>query len=141
MSTVSAFKTAFKTALDARAGLDGVTVYTSEQTVPDRSREHIVLGDWEATQAHLSMGGAMLQSVRITCRIVIHRPTQEAATARAEALLVEVDAELSVDKNWTVDGAVLDADLVSWSGEEMISADEGRSCEIEFIVEFEDTNA
>ena len=96
MSTVSAFKAAFQTALEARAGLAGVTIYTSEQTVPDRDREHIILGDWEGDQEHHAMGGVMLQSVDITCRIVIHRPTQAAATLRAEALLTEVDTELSL---------------------------------------------
>lgn len=141
MSTVSAFKTAFQTALVARSpALDGVTIYTSEQTVPDRTREHIILGDWEGNQDHYAMGGVMLQEVDITCRIVIHRNTQEAATLRAEALLTEIDNELSTASGWTVGDNVLDADLVSWSGEESISADEGRICEIEFVVRYRDTN-
>jgi hypothetical protein len=140
VSTVTAFKTAFATALEARVGLAGVTIYKSEQTVPDRSREHIILGDWAATQEHYAMGGRMLQDVEITCRILIHRPTQDAATARAEALLSEVDKELSTPLDWTVDGNVLDTDLVRWDGEESISADQGRKCEIEFIVNYRDTN-
>jgi len=140
MSTVTAFKTAFQTALEARVGLAGVTIYLSEQTVPDRNREHIILGDWEGNQEHYAMGGVMLQAVDITCRIVIHRPTQTAATTRAEALLTEVDTELSTPTDWTVGGIVLDTDLVSWSGEESIAADEGRTCEIEFVIRYTDTN-
>ncbi len=140
MSTVTAFKAAFQTALEARAALSGVTIYLSEQTVPDRTREHIILGDWEADQEHHAMGGIMLHTVDITCRIVIHRPTQTAATTRAEALLTEVDTELSTPTDWTVGGIVVDTDLVSWSGEEKIAADEGRICEIEFVVRYRDTN-
>ncbi len=140
MSTVSAFKTAFQTALDAiTPALDGVTIYTSEQTVPDRSREHIILGDWEDDREHYAMGGVMLQTVDITCRIIIHRPTQEAATIRAEAILTEINDYLSTATNWTV-GTTLDVDLVSSSGKESIAADEGRMCEIEFVIRFRDTN-
>ncbi len=140
MSTVSAFKTAFQTALAAiTPGLDGVTIYTSEQTVPDRNREHIILGDWEDDRDHYAMGGVMLQTVDITCRIVIHRPTQEAATIRAEAILTEINDYLSTATNWTV-GSTLDVDLVSSSGTEAISADEGRVCELEFVIRFRDTN-
>ena len=140
MSTVSAFKTAFQTALDAiTPGLDGVTIYTSEQTVPDRSREHIILGDWEGDRDHHAMGGTMLQTVDITCRIVIHRPTQEAATLRAEAIHTEINDYLAIPANWTV-GDTVDVDLVSSSGKERLSADEGRVCEIEFVIRFRDTN-
>ncbi len=139
MSTVSAFKAAFQTALEGLAGLTGVTVYLSEQTVPDRSREHIILGDWDEDREHHAMGGVFLQTVDITCRITIHRPTQDAATLRAEAILTEIKTYLSTATNWTV-GSTLDVDLVSSSGKEAISADEGRVCEIEFVIRFRDTN-
>ncbi len=139
MSTVSAFKAAFQTALEGLAGLTGVTVYLSEQTVPDRNREHIILGDWDEDREHHAMGGVFLQTVDITCRITIHRPTQDAATIRAEAILTEIKTYLSTATNWTV-GSTLDVDLVSSSGKEAISADEGRVCEIEFVIRFRDTN-
>ena len=140
MSTVSAFKSAFQTALEAISpALDGITVYTSEQSAPDTAREHIILGDWEEDREHHAMGGVFLQTVDITCRITIHRPTQDAATLRAEAILTEIKTYLSTATNWTV-GSTLDVDLVSSSGEESISADEGRKCEIEFVIRFRDTN-
>ena len=140
MSTVSAFKTAFKTALDAiTPGLDGVTVYKSEQGVPDLAREHIVLGDWEERRSHHAMGGIMLIETDITCRVTIHKPTQDAATERAEAIMAEITGYIETPTNWTV-GSILDVDLVSSSGEETVNADEGRTCEIEFVISYRDTN-
>ena len=141
MSTATDFKESLQTALQARSpALDGVEIYKTEQTVPDRKREHIILGDWDGAQEHYAMGGVMLQTVDFECRIVIHKPTQDEATSRAEALLKEVDDELSADQNWTLGDTVLDTDLVSWSVKETLDTDEGRVCTIEFVVQYRDTN-
>lgn len=139
--TISAFKVAFKTLLEAEAGLAGVTIHTSDATTGDRDRKNIVLGNAAADYDHYAMGGKMLETTNLTCRILSRATTADAALAEAEGFLEAVAVALTADAaGWTVAGTVLDADLISWETDEHVWAGQGRECEIEFVVQYRQTN-
>jgi hypothetical protein len=137
--TVSDWKAAFKTQLEARGGLAGVEVYDHEVAVPDRAREFIIIGDWEQDDTHFAMGGRFEETVDITGRVVARKPdTAKAARDRALAILKEVKDQLVADAG--TNNTAKDAHFRRARGEERIWADSGRECEIEFTVNVRATN-
>ena len=139
--TISAFKAAFQTLLQGESALDGVTIHLSDETTGDLDRKHIVLGNATAEYDHYAMGGRMLETADLTCSILSRATTAVAALAEAEGILEAVAVALTADPaGWTVAGTVLDADLMGWETDERVWADQGRECEIEFVVQYRQVN-
>lgn len=140
--TVSTFKANLKTQLEARSpALDGVTIFDAELSADEKVREYIVLGDWENVDGHHAMGNLYLEAFDVTCRIITRSVAANAAKVardRAIALLTEVKQQLIDDD--TASGAVLEAHMASSSGTERLWVDQGRECEIEFVINARETN-
>ena len=137
--TVSDWKAAFKTQLEARGGLSGVTVYDSERDTSTLAREHIILGDWDQTDTDHAMGGVVLEEIDVTGRIIVRKP-DTALAARNRALAIEKEIKDQLVADYETSNTVIDARLATSSGEERTWADGGFECEIEFTVTVRATN-
>lgn len=132
--TVSDWKAAFKTQLENRPNLAGVTVYDAEEAMPDTDREAIVLGDWESQNRRLTYTVDQ-ETYTVTGHIRIWKPdTAAAARDRAIAVLTEVKDTLTDDPDT---GVVFDTLFAGYTAEERLWADQGRVCTIEFTIDVE----
>ena len=133
--TVSDWKAAFKSDLEARVGLSGVTVYDAEQTLPETDREAIVLGDWTSSSDHLTFT-VDEEKFTVKGRIRIIKPnTAKAARDRAIELINEVKG--TIDADYTASGTVFDAMFSGYDAEEGIWSENGRVCTLDFEIEVE----
>jgi len=133
--TVSDWKAAFKTQLELRGGLTGVTIYDAEENTDNIDREAIIVGDWEATNTRIAFG-VDEESYVVTGEVRIWKPdTALAARNRALALLKEVKDQLVTDSETS--STVFDTMFLGYSAEEGIYADGGRICTLEFTIQVE----
>lgn len=135
MSTFAVFDwlPAFKTQLEARGGLAGVTVSDYEVPEPERDREHIILGNWSQTDTHYDMGSTFLEDIELEGRVTVRKPdTARAARDRALAIVKEVKDQLIADGS--TNATVLDAYISRATGQGLLWADGGYVCVIEFTI-------
>lgn len=127
---------ALRAALRARAGLSGVQV--SAGWVPPTDREYIILGGVpDDSREFATIGAAQVEeSFDIECilQAVVAGggdDSIDAATDRAEALLLEIDEAIG----WppTIDGACRQAYLNSFSFDDGIGPSE-RACRVQFRI-------
>ena len=133
--TVSEWKAAFKTQLEARGLLAGVTVYDAETPLPDTDREAIILGNWETTVTRLTMT-VDNEEYDVACRLRVVKP-DSAKTARDRALVIikEVKDQLYADPDTS--STVFDTLFTGYTAEELVFAENGRLCMIEFSIKVE----
>lgn len=133
--TVSDWKAAFKTLLEARDNLTGVVILDAETPLPDTAREAIVLGDWEATNTRLTFT-VDDESYIVEGSVRIWKP-DSAKTARDRALVVlkEVKDQLVADP--ATSASVFDTLFAGYRAEEDIHSDGGRICTLEFTIQVE----
>ena len=133
------FLDAWKAALDARAGLDGVTVFTAPPgEVPDA--ETIVLYDAEANQDQALMGPTNDERFTVKGVIRVAKPgagedITKSARDRVEAIFAEVEAAVTSDT--TVAATVHNAWISSWKCTQGHGANDDfptRVCQLEFGV-------
>jgi len=131
-STVPVAKAALLTALQARAGLNGVKVIRGKvEDVPDT--EAIAIGPVIGAQRPMTLGGGRRrETYSLSVTIEVRQDKDQAsATDRTYALLAEVENALRADKK--LGGAVDVAQLESWSDVEETS-DTGHSCAITALI-------
>lgn len=123
-STVTAFKAALLSRLQARAGLSGVQV-TYGWPNGQVQRESIMLGGVSGTQEFRTVGATQkMEEYSLTTYITVIREgsgLQQNADERALALMAEVEAELRSDL--TVNNTVLTAQVARFDLEPMASAE------------------
>ncbi len=133
--TISDWKAAFKTQLEARGALSGVTVYDAEQSLPDTDREAIVLGDWTTVTEHLTFS-VDEETNNVTGRIRIIKPdSAKSARDRAVVILKEVKDQITADAE--ASSTVFDSTFMGYTAEEGIWSEGGRVCTFEFEIEVE----
>lgn len=133
--TVSDWKAAFKTELEARPNLSGVAIVDAEQPLPDTAREAIILGDWEAQNRRLTYTVDQ-ETYTVEGRIRVWKPdSAKSARDRAIALLTEVKDQLVADPDTTA--TVFDTLFTGYKATEDVWSDQGRVCVIEFTVDVE----
>jgi hypothetical protein len=120
-TTITAMRAALIALLQARAGLTGVQLGYG---MPSGAlqREHILLGQVEATQEYAAIGTVRkFEDYTVALFISVTREgvQQQEADERALALLAEVDACLR--SNPTVSGTVLTAELARYRMEPLAS--------------------
>lgn len=137
--TVGEFKDQLQTSLRARGGLTGVEVYDYEVNTDNLDREAIVLGDWSGTDRPLTQGpgGTYAEDYDVEGRIITYAPdTAKAARDRGLAIMKEVKDQL--DDDHTVNSKVFFAIFGGMTaGREDLWSDQGRRCELEFVLNVE----
>lgn len=123
-STVTAFKAALLTRLQARAGLSGVQITYGWPTGAVK-RETIMLGGVSGTQVFRTIGATQkMEEYALTVYITVIREgagRQQTCDERALALMAEVESELR--DGITVNNTVLTAELAGFDLEPMASAE------------------
>ena len=137
--TVGEFKDQLRTSLKARGGLAGVEVYDYEVNADDLDREAIVLGDWSGTDQPITQGpgGTYAEEYDVDGRIITYAPdTAKAARDRGLAIMKEIKDQLDADH--TVNAKVFFATFGGMTaGREDIWSEQGRRCELEFVLNVE----
>jgi hypothetical protein len=135
-STLPSLLDKLRTQLVARGGLAGVTVTTVPVGPEDTSREHITFTRADQTE-HWDAMQRRGEEYTVEGMIIIQKPgagnaAGKAAYDRAFALLEEVRSQLATDP--TVNSAVLDCRLTSWSWRPSLTDPPGHVSVVEFTL-------
>ena len=130
--TISDWKAAYVTALEARVGMSGVTVYDADQTLPDTDRESVIVGNWTTNYEHLTFG-TIEETYTVEGMIRIVKPN-DAVTARNRAIAIVAEVKAAVEADWDLSGVVFDSMFLGYEASENIWPENGRVCTIEFTI-------
>jgi len=142
-SVVQTVRSNLKTQLDARSGLNGVTVFKYAPLDQAPKKEMIYIGDANSELEFQSFGSVYEEQIDLKVFVYVLRAGAGDSVAgtvetRAIALANEVLDQLSDDA--TINGAVIVSRMRNMEIENTIS-DEGRICLIEMDIEAEATTS
>ena len=142
-SVVQTVRSNLKTQLDARSGLNGVTVFKYAPLDQAPKKEMIYIGDANSELEFQSFGSVYEEQIDLKVFVYVLRAGAGDSVAgtvetRAVALANEVIDQLSDDA--TINGAVIVSRMRNMEIEYTIS-DEGRICLIEMDIEAEATTS
>tara|TARA_R100001440_G_scaffold73587_1_gene98262 strand:- start:34 stop:477 length:444 start_codon:yes stop_codon:yes gene_type:complete len=142
-SVVQTVRSNLKTQLDARSGLNGVTVFKYAPLDQAPKKEMIYIGDANSELEFQSFGSVYEEQIDLKVFVYVLRAGAGDSVAgtvetRAVALANEVIDQLSDDA--TINGAVIVSRMRNMEIENTIS-DEGRICLIEMDIEAEATTS
>ena len=142
-SVVQTVRSNLKTQLDARSGLNGVTVFKYAPLDQAPKKEMIYIGDANSELEFQSFGSVYEEQIDLKVFVYVLRAGAGDSVAgtvetRAVALANEVLDQLSDDA--TINGAVIVSRMRNMEIENTIS-DEGRICLIEMDIEAEATTS
>ena len=142
-SVVQTVRSNLKTQLDARSGLNGVTVFKYAPLDQAPKKEMIYIGDANSELEFQSFGSVYEEQIDLKVFVYVLRAGAGDSVAgtvetRAVALANEVIDQLSDDS--TINGAVIVSRMRNMEIENTIS-DEGRICLIEMDIEAEATTS
>tara|TARA_R100001510_G_C7613728_1_gene176494 strand:+ start:251 stop:694 length:444 start_codon:yes stop_codon:yes gene_type:complete len=140
-SVVQTVRSNLKTQLDARAGLNGVSVFKYAPLDQAPKTEMIYLGDANSGLEFEAFGSVYEEQIDLKCFVYVLKAGAGDSVAgttetRAIALANEVIDQLSDDA--TINGAVIVSRMRNMTIENTLS-DEGRVCLIEMDIEAEAT--
>ena len=140
-SVVQTVRSNLKTQLDARSGLNGVTVFKYAPLDQAPKTEMIYLGDANSGLEFEAFGSVYEEQIDLKCFVYVLKAGAGDSVAgttetRAIALANEVIDQLSDDA--TINGAVIVSRMRNMTIENTLS-DEGRVCLIEMDIEAEAT--
>mgnify|MGYP001193697073 FL=1 len=140
-SVVQTVRSNLKTQLDARSGLNGVTVFKYAPLDQAPKKEMIYIGDANSELEFQSFGSVYEEQIDLKVFVYVLRAGAGDSVAgtvetRAVALANEVIDQLSDDA--TINGAVIVSRMRNMTIENTLS-DEGRICLIEMDIEAEAT--
>ena len=140
-SVVQTVRSNLKTQLDARAGLNGVSIFKYAPLDQAPKTEMIYLGDANSGLEFQSFGAVYEEQIDLKCFVYVLKAGAGDSVAgttetRAIALANEVIDQLSDDA--TINGAVIVSRMRNMTIENTLS-DEGRVCLIEMDIEAEAT--
>ena len=140
-SVVQTVRSNLKTQLDARSGLNGVTVFKYAPLDQAPKKEMIYIGDANSELEFQSFGSVYEEQIDLKVFVYVLRAGAGDSVAgtvetRAVALANEVIDQLSDDA--TINGAVIVSRMRNMTIENTLS-DEGRVCLIEMDIEAEAT--
>ena len=140
-SVVQTVRSNLKTQLDARAGLNGVSIFKYAPLDQAPKTEMIYLGDANSGLEFEAFGSVYEEQIDLKCFVYVLRAGAGDSVAgttetRAIALANEVIDQLSDDA--TINGAVIVSRMRNMTIENTLS-DEGRVCLIEMDIEAEAT--
>ena len=142
-SVVQTVRSNLKTQLDARSGLNGVTVFKYAPLDQAPKKEMIYIGDANSELEFQSFGSVYEEQIDLKVFVYVLRAGAGDSVAgtvetRAVAIANEVIHQLSDDA--TINGAVIVSRMRNMEIENTIS-DEGRICLIEMDIEAEATTS
>ena len=142
-SVVQTVRSNLKTQLDARAGLNGVSVFKYAPLDQAPKTEMIYLGDANSGLEFEAFGSVYEEQIDLKCFVYVLKAGAGDSVAgttetRAIALANEVIDQLSDDA--TINGAVIVSRMRNMTIENTLS-DEGRICLIEMDIEAEATTS
>jgi len=140
-SVVQTVRSNLKTQLDARAGLNGVSIFKYAPLDQAPKTEMIYLGDANSGLEFEAFGSVYEEQIDLKCFVYVLKAGAGDSVAgttetRAIALANEVIDQLSDDA--TINGAVIVSRMRNMTIENTLS-DEGRVCLIEMDIEAEAT--
>ena len=140
-SVVQTVRSNLKTQLEARAGLNGVSVFKYAPLDQAPKKEMVYLGDANSGLDFEAFGSVYEEQIDLKCFVYVLRAGAGDSVAgtvetRAIALANEVIDQLSDDA--TINGAVIVSRMRNMTIENTLS-DEGRVCLIEMDIEAEAT--
>ena len=140
-SVVQTVRSNLKTQLEARAGLNGVSVFKYAPLDQAPKKEMVYLGDANSGLEFEAFGSVYEEQIDLKCFVYVLRAGAGDSVAgttetRAIALANEVIDQLSDDA--TINGAVIVSRMRNMTIENTLS-DEGRVCLIEMDIEAEAT--
>ena len=140
-SVVQTMRSNLKTQLDARSGLNGVSVFKYAPLDQAPKTEMIYLGDANSGLEFEAFGSVYEEQIDLKCFVYVLKAGAGDSVAgtvetRAIALANEVIDQLSDDS--TINGAVIVSRMRNMTIENTLS-DEGRICLIEMDIEAEAT--
>ena len=140
-SVVQTVRSNLKTQLDARAGLNGVSIFKYAPLDQAPKTEMIYLGDANSGLEFEAFGSVYEEQIDLKCFVYVLKAGAGDSVAgttetRAIALANEVIDQLSDDA--TINGAVIVSRMRNMTIENTLS-DEGRICLIEMDIEAEAT--
>ena len=142
-SVVQTVRSNLKTQLDARSGLNGVSVFKYAPLDQAPKTEMIYLGDANSGLEFEAFGSVYEEQIDLKCFVYVLKAGAGDSVAgtvesRAIALANEVIDQLSDDS--TINGAVIVSRMRNMTLENTLS-DEGRICLIEMDIEAEATTS
>ena len=137
-SVVQTVRSNLKTQLDARSGLNGVSVFKYAPLDQAPKKEMIYLGDANSGLEFQSFGSVYEEQIDLKCFVYVLKAGAGTVETRAIALANEVLDQLSDDS--TINGAVIVSRMRNMTIENTLS-DEGRICLIEMDIEAEATTS
>ena len=142
-SIVQTVRSNLKTQLDARSGLNGVSVFKYAPLDQAPKKEMIYIGDAVSGLEFQSFGSVYEEQIDLKCFVYVLRAGAGDSVAgtvesRAIALANEVIDQLSDDS--TINGAVVVSRMRNMTIENTLS-DDGRICLIEMDIEAEATTS
>ena len=142
-SVVQTMRSNLKTQLDARSGLNGVSVFKYAPLDQAPKTEMIYLGDANSGLEFEAFGSVYEEQIDLKCFVYVLKAGAGDSVAgtvetRAIALANEVIDQLSDDS--TINGAVIVSRMRNMTIENTLS-DEGRICLIEMDIEAEATTS
>ena len=142
-SVVQTVRSNLKTQLDARSGLNGVSVFKYAPLDQAPKTEMIYLGDANSGLEFEAFGSVYEEQIDLKCFVYVLKAGAGDSVAgtvetRAIALANEVIDQLSDDS--TINGAVIVSRMRNMTIENTLS-DEGRICLIEMDIEAEATTS